>query len=314
MISSIWLVACILSLILSYGYLEYRELQLRYSGLKNRCDIVEEYLLMVKSGLREISDRVVIPEELLPRLLSQSLEGRIFSITREDLLLREDMEPEVKARRIMEWVMVNMQYFSDDYHHYLVDGKKCVGHDYWALPNETLARGGGDCEDLATLVYAMLKSVLGESEEVYLIGIMERYYYRDGWGRAHVAVLYKSEKGFMVLDPAMSYVTNGKIVLSLNIESNGTIYNVKLRSIDLSPEHKRYLLGSGLARLVYTDPINPSNQAEQIYKFSDIESSVNSWLSYTSSKIPFAEVWILANDSFVETFVSTDSFFKFMVS
>ena len=290
----------------------YKCMLSKYNELMDKYSALEEYFSKVKLNIERISKRIVIPEESFPELLNQSLGGEVSELVKEELLLKKSMPPETKAKTIMEWVMINMQYFQDDYHHYLVDGRRCVGRDYLSLPNETLARGGGDCEDLAILVYAMLRSVLGESEKVYLIGIMERYYYRDGWGRAHVAVLYETKKGFMILDPAMSYVSNGKIVVSFVVEKNGTLYEIKLRIIDLSPSHKEYLLENGLAELAYIDPLDPSTPAKHIYQFLDIRSSINLWLSYTSSAIPLADVWLLANGSFVETFDSTETFLKWV--
>ena len=290
----------------------YERMVSEYNALMDKYSALEEYFSKVKLNIEKIAKRVIIPEESFPELLNQSLGGEVFELVKEELLLKKSMPPETKARKIMEWVMINMQYFQDDYHHYLVDSKRCIGRDYLSLPNETLSRGGGDCEDLAILVYAMLRSILGESEKVYLIGIMERYYYRDGWGRAHVAVLYETKKGFMILDPAMSYVSNGKIVISLVVEKNGTLHEIKLRIIDLPPSHKEYLLENGLAELAYIDPLDPSAPAKNIYQFLDIRSSINLWLDYTRSVIPLADVWLLANGSFVETFDSTETFLRWV--
>ena len=132
-----------------------------------------------------------------------------------ELGLRKDMDPSEKARRMMEWFAVNMEYVPDAYIIAVKNQSVTKIPEHFQTPNETLKMGGGDCEDLAILLYSLLKPVLGEGEELYIITWINGYF-------GHVAVLYGSDGRYMILDPAMSYATNSTIMMTIYFK-NATI-------------------------------------------------------------------------------------------
>jgi len=181
--------------------------------------ILERYQeAYVKYRIFRASPKVIGSEirggEALQRILRAPLGKEVLEIVSE-LGLRKDMDPSEKARRMMEWFAVNMEYVPDAYIIAVKNQSVTKIPEHFQTPNETLKRGGGDCEDLAILLYSLLKPVLGEGEELYIITWINGYF-------GHVAVLYGSDGRYMILDPAMSYATNSTIMMTIYFK-NATI-------------------------------------------------------------------------------------------
>lgn len=153
-----------------------------------------------------------------------------------ELGLREDMNSSEKARRVMEWVMVNARYFYDKYI-VVVASQPFTGlPDYVLSAKETITRGGGDCEDLAILAYTLLKQALREGEKLYLIGVSSKI-------SGHVALLYESGGKYMIIDPATSYVSNSTIMLTIYFRD----VTMRVAPIGLDPDFKKMLIEGCLA-------------------------------------------------------------------
>ncbi len=286
---------------------DYEELRSRYENLTTGYESLETGYSDIKRNLDLISERILLPEDFFPEILNQSLQPEVSQIVVNELGLRSDMDPEFKAKEIMEWVVMNVQYLADDYHQFLNDSKLDVFRNFASLPNETLARGGGDCEDLAILTYAMLRFVLGGSERVYLIGIA-------AGERGHIAVLYKAENGFMIIDPATNYMTNGVVVFSLTVYKGDVPYSVWLTPMGMPPSHKQFLSKNELAEIMYLDPKNFPARASSYYEFWEPRPCVDAWLDYVSSTLPGASVRLVANESYVRSFISTQDFLEWVTS
>ncbi|MCD6536881.1 MAG: hypothetical protein J7K49_07645, partial [Thaumarchaeota archaeon] len=198
---------------------DYADLKKKYENLAQGYQSVESGYSEIKKELEAISSRVLLPNEFFPMILKQSLQADVERVVRGELGLRSDTPPELKARKIFEWITKNLQYLDDDYHQFIEDHELDMLRNFVSLPNETLARGGGDCEDLAVLAYAMLRSVLGESENVYLIVIFSGE-------RGHVAVLYEYGGKFMIVDPAGNYVTDAVAALQFSIRKGSSYYTI----------------------------------------------------------------------------------------
>lgn len=66
--------------------------------------------------------------------------------------------------------------------------------DHWATADETLARGAGDCEDIAVAKMQALRRLGFEDRDLYLsVG-------RDAAGRGHAVLLVRIDARFWVLD------------------------------------------------------------------------------------------------------------------
>jgi hypothetical protein len=77
------------------------------------------------------------------------------------------------------------------------------GPDQWLFPDETLASGGGDCEDHAFLLAAMLIAS-GVSGYVVRVALGSFRNVRTGRALDHAWVMYKTESGqWIVLDPLL---------------------------------------------------------------------------------------------------------------
>ena len=286
---------------------DYEQLMAEYENVTAGYEHLEANLSGIKRNLELIRERILLPPDFFPTILKQSMSFSVLTLTREKLGLSKDMNPEFKARKIMEWIIRNTQYLQDDYHQYIVGSRLATRNDFASAPNETLSRRGGDCEDLAILAYAMLKSMLGEDEAVYLIAV-------TNGDMAHAAVLYKSRDKFIVIDPAMNYVTDARIVFVTNMFKDSSKYTVWMSPMALSPEVKQFLLENDFAKISYYDPRNPPKLSFAVYRFSNLELTVNLWLDYVDPVIPGAYVALIADDSIAKTFNSTQEFLDWMGS
>jgi len=212
-----------------------------------------------------------------------------------ELGLRRDMDPAEKARRVMEWFAVNMQALEDEYIMAVRNQTVTRFLDYILAPNETLKRGGGDCEDLAILAYALLKPALGEDEELYIITWTTGYF-------GHAAVLYGSDGRYLILDPAMNYATNSTIMMSIYFK-NATI---TLTPIDLKPNFKKDILESGLAEIVYRP------EGAKPYTFLDLNTTVTLWLNLVEDIVGKTYVDRIVNETVDVRFNSTEQFLEWM--
>ncbi|HVZ38158.1 MAG TPA: transglutaminase domain-containing protein [Candidatus Kapabacteria bacterium] len=93
---------------------------------------------------------------------------------------------------------------------YQPDSNRLAGSpaDFWQMPAETMARGAGDCEDLAILLASL---TIGTGISPYCIRIvLGNYLQTDGTTvhdlRAHAWVVYKTENGpWALIDPTWSH-------------------------------------------------------------------------------------------------------------
>jgi hypothetical protein len=77
------------------------------------------------------------------------------------------------------------------------------GFDFWLFPDETIAEGGGDCEDRAILLAALLLAS-GVSGYVVRVAIGVLYDAEADDYRDHVWVMYRNENGkWMCLEPLL---------------------------------------------------------------------------------------------------------------
>jgi peptidoglycan hydrolase CwlO-like protein len=123
-------------------------------------------------------------------------------------------------------------------------------NEVYMLPNETFLNGCGDCEDLALLVYAILKATQLPGEKIYLVEVWPT----EGDGHTGVLVAYREggETRYYVIDPAGNYFNGIALLLVMEvIDLNETKWFVTLTPLDISMDTKEFLLGEGLAWEVY---------------------------------------------------------------
>jgi len=79
--------------------------------------------------------------------------------------------------------------------------RRAAGFKQWLFPDETLAKGGGDCEDHAFLLASLLLAS-GISGYVVRVALGELRNQGTGAARDHAWVMYKNEAGsWLLLDP-----------------------------------------------------------------------------------------------------------------
>jgi len=326
----LFLFSCLQYQVLSSEYTNlydsYRDLRGKYDGLqedyqkavsrlkaiseensrlrKNYNKLVESYeKLRLQCGeLEQISDRILTPSDKIPDMLKQARPEMVKDIVHGELGLRREAPPETKAKKVLEWLMLNLEYLDDDFHQYLADGVLESYQDFLSLPNETLARGGGDCEDLATLTYTMLKTVLKKGEQIYIVQI-------GGSGVWHVGVIYRVGDKIMILDPAGGYVTDAKIVLQMLVKKGFEEYKILLSPLAIRREGRERLMENGLANLVYMK--SPGVEGEP-YRFLEVEEATTLWLEHWRRKMINPSIRMVANDTFVKIFASTQEFINWM--
>ena len=326
----LFLFSCLQYQVLSSEYMNlydsYRDLKGKYDGLqedyrkavsrlkaiseensrlrKNYNKLVESYeKLRLQCGeLEQISDRILTPSDKIPDMLKQARPEMVKDIVHGELGLRPETPPETKAKKVLEWLMLNLEYLDDDFHQYLADGVLESYQDFLSLPNETLARGGGDCEDLATLIYTMLKTVLKKGEQIYIVQI-------GGSGVWHVGVIYRVGDKIMILDPAGSYVTDAKILLEMLVKKGLKEYKIWLSPLAIRQKGRERLMENGLANLVYMK--SPGVEGEA-YRFLGVDDAVALWLNHWRGEMVNPSIRMVANDTFVKVFTSTQEFLVWM--
>ena len=281
----------------------YEDLKEKYGNLVSKYSEINASLLKIEKGLEEISDRILTPSDRIPHMLKQASPTMVEDIVYRELELRAETPPEIKAKKVLEWIMLNLQYSDDDFHQYLIDNRLESYQDFLSLPNETLVRGGGDCEDLATLVYTMLKAVLKKGEQIYIVQI-------TGRGVRHVGVIYELEDKLMILDPAGGYVTDAKISLEMSMKKGLKTYKIWLNPLAIRREGKKFLMENGFAKLIYMKP--SSIEEGEAYKFLKVDDAVTLWLNHWRKEMIHPSIGMVANDTFVKVFNSTQEFLDWM--
>ena len=305
----------------SYHGLEkrYRELNASYAtlveekaeleaGMASLRKLLERYqriyaeYLILKGRASAIIGREIRGGEDVQRILRMPPTKDVLEVVSE-LGLRRDMDSSEKARRVMEWLTLNTQFLYDDYIVVVRNQSVTRLPEHILAPNETLKRGGGDCEDLAILAYALLKQALREDEELYLITWTTGYF-------GHTAVLYGSKGRYIILDPAAGYATNSTITMTIYFR-NSTLTLTPI--IGLEPGFKKDLVESGLAEIEYRP------EGSEPYTFLDLNTTVTLWITLWSGgrREPSGEgeyIYVdrIINEMVDRRFNSTEEFLAWM--
>ena len=278
---------------------DYTALNSSYSSLRGDYERLEDLL-------DRISARVLIEPETTPNLIKIAL-GESSELRKElieDIGVSKLDTPAVKAEKILTWILRNLEYIPDDFHEIVLNHSITSIQDYASSPTQTLIRSGGDCEDLSILVYVLFQESRSSSEAVYLIALEGASLY------AHMAVLYKSDEGFMIVDPAGLYLTDRQYAMRVTFERGDILrresVTAYLNPLMISPRLKSRLFEEGLAELVS----NPGS----LVRPSPISETITKWVQRWSRDVPGAYVSFIANSTFYKKFNSTEDFIGFVES
>ena len=285
---------------------QYIKLLANYTALNSSYTLLREDYERLENLLDRISARVLIEPETTPILikiaLGESLELRKELV--EDIGVSKLDAPAVKAEKILTWILKNLEYIPDDFHEVVLNHSITPIQDYASSPIQTLIRNGGDCEDLSILVYVLLQESRSSSESVYLIALEGASPY------AHMAVLYKSDEGFMIVDPAGLYLTDRQYAMRVTFERGDVprreSVTAYLNPLMISPSLKSELFEEGLAELIFS----PGSLARP----SPISETITKWVQRWSKDVPGAYVSFIANSTFYKKFNSTEDFISFVES
>jgi len=282
----------------------YELLASNYSSLNSSYHALKSDYEKISSLLEDLPKSVLLKPRNLPELIGSALaeSPELWFVIEEAGLSKADA-PALKAEKATLWILTNLEYLPDDFHEVVLNGSIISFPDHLDLPSQVLFRSGGDCEDLSLLAYALLSAVLGDSERVYLISLEGLSEY------AHMAVLYKTGSGFIIVDPAGLYATDRhyamKVVLR-KLSSGGGSTELYLNPLKISPEIKSQLLDLGLADMMFSlgSRVEPK----------PLKEALGSWISMWSEELPGARVSFVANSTFYKTFNSTSEFVDFVES
>jgi len=281
---------------LEAGMASLRKLLERYQR------IYAEYLIL-KGRASAIIGREIRGGEDVQRILRMPPTKDVLEVVSE-LGLRRGMNSSEKARRVMEWLTLNTQALSDDYIVVVRNQSVTRLPEHILAPNETLKRGGGDCEDLAILAYALLKQALREDEDLYIITWTTGYF-------GHTAVLYGSRGRYIILDPAAGYATNSTIMMTIYFKN----VTLTITPIGLEPGFKKNLVECGLAEIEYRP------EGAKPYIFLDLNTTITLWINLwsggrrePSSGSEHIYVDRIISDAVDRRFRSTEEFLAWMAA
>jgi hypothetical protein len=127
-------------------------------------------------------------------VLRHALHQMIGRLTAEDARRFFDRKPgsfDFRAQVVKEFLSAEVRYI-----------RSARGFDEWLFPEETLARGGGDCEDLAFLLAALLEES-GISRTCIRVALGRLIDYHSQEESYHAWVVYQCEDGgWEILEPA----------------------------------------------------------------------------------------------------------------
>ena len=161
-----------------------------------------------------------------------------------------------RVAAVFDYIMWSTMYFNDSYLRIPLPGEDGVEVVVWdqhiMLPNETLEAGGGDCDDLALLAYALLQAYPAAGERVYIIE------WTQAQGPGHAAVLVVSPEGYYIVDPAGNWLNWIQAYLELAVENyaDRSQWLIYIPPLSLDPDYKAWLIQSRYAVPNYYDPLD----------------------------------------------------------
>ena len=191
-----------------------------------------------------------------------------------------------RFKRLYNWIYWNLYYEYDPYIPTNTSYLKASFNDFWKMPNETIATYGGDCEDLALLVYSVLKD---KGYETYLLG-----WYTDVSG--HMAVLVKYNDNWFIVDPAGNWLNGYQEYFKIRIYVDSKNYMVVyLNPIHLSPMLKAPIIGT-IAHPVWYDAVTGEEvESINLPRYTSLKQLLTDWKNYCKgdSLIPIVEYMLI---------------------
>ena len=158
----------------------------------------------------------------------------------------------MKIWKTINYTSLNLMYRRDSYVRVpLLYGGIRVWHDSLQLPNETVSEFsmGGDCEDLAILVYAVIEAVAKPSEEIYLL-----IAYAEPEGHVAVLAIDRDNGEAYIVDPSYSLVNGWAEMIEIEaINKTGVLEKRHLNPMAINPNLKKLMFTILKTKVAYVD-------------------------------------------------------------
>jgi Tfp pilus assembly protein PilO len=209
----------------------------------------------------------VFPAELFTMSQEEVNNFLIRSINSVINISKELPKPSLEGflMNVFEYVM-NSTYYQ--YDSIAIRSENTTKSNYWKLANETLVDLGGDCEDLAVLVYSIIKPYINNT---YLIGWSSN-------ATGHVAVITYVNGSWYIIDPAGNWLNRYKLTIRLTLKDRlGREWVWWLSPTHIHPDIKKL----GIQNNLFTYEWRKGDEIVTGVKgYSDPTQLLQDWLNY----------------------------------
>ncbi|MEM0052182.1 MAG: transglutaminase-like domain-containing protein [Sulfolobales archaeon] len=234
------------------------------SKLSSEYSVTQHELVNLQNKLKS----AVFPAELFTMTQDEVNNFLIKSINSVSNLSRQ-FETRLSVNEflmnVFEYVM-NSTYYQ--YDSIAIRSENTTKSNYWKLANETLVDLGGDCEDLAVLVYSIIKPYINNT---YLLE-----WYNDVTG--HVAVITYVNGFWYVVDPAGDWLNGYTLLIRLTLKDRlGREWVWWLLPTHIHPDIKK--LGIQNSLFIY-EWVRDNKTVTTVKGYLDSKQLLQDWLNY----------------------------------
>jgi uncharacterized small protein (DUF1192 family) len=233
------------------------------SKLSSEYSVTQHELVNLQNKLKS----AVFPAELFTMSQEEINNFLIKSINSVINISKELPKPSLEGflMNVFEYVM-NSTYYQ--YDSIAIRSENTTKSNYWKLANETLVDLGGDCEDLAVLVYSIIKPYINNT---YLLE-----WYNDVTG--HVAVITYVNGFWYIIDPAGDWLNGYTLLIRLTLKDRlGREQVWWLLPTHIHPDIKKL----GIRNNLFTyEWVRDNKTVTTVKGYLDSKQLLQDWLNY----------------------------------
>ena len=233
------------------------------SKLSSEYSVTQHELVNLQNKLKS----AVFPAELFTMSQEEINNFLIKSINSVINISKELPKPSLEGflMNVFEYVM-NSTYYQ--YDSIAIRSENTIKSNYWKLANETLVDLGGDCEDLAVLVYSIIKPYINNT---YLLE-----WYNDVTG--HVAVITYVNGSWYIIDPAGDWLNGYTLLIRLTLKDRlGREQVWWLSPTHIHPDIKKL----GIQNSLFTyEWVRDNKTVTTVKGYLDSKQLLQDWLNY----------------------------------
>jgi len=238
------------------------------SKLSSEYSVAQHELVNLQNKLKS----AVFPAELFTMSQEEVNNFLIKSINSVINISKELPKPSLEGflMNVFEYVM-NSTYYQ--YDSIAIRSENTTKSNYWKLANETLVDLGGDCEDLAVLVYSIIKPYINNT---YLLE-----WYNDVTG--HVAVITYVNGFWYVVDPAGDWLNGYTLLIRLTLKDRlGREWVWWLSPTHIHPDIKKL----GIRNNLFTyEWVRDNKTVTTVKGYLDSKQLLQDWLNYWREEV-----------------------------